>query len=111
MGDKFWNDVYITAKPWVIGIVALSLVIGSICRPAGFFEVVSLLKKIFLNILFESDWQNFFSLFFTSVYLSLGLKLWNPIKFPFKWSKTFGLFFLFLALISLCSILKSALIS
>ena len=55
MGDKFWNDVYITAKPWVIGIVTLSIVISSICCPAGFFEAVSLLKKIFLNILFESD--------------------------------------------------------
>ena len=103
MDAKFWNDVYKTAKPWIIGTIVLASIISSLCYPKKFswrfFESVI---DILLNNL---------NLLLPCIYISLGLKLWNPTKHPFKWSKTFGIYFLLLALISFVYYFKSILFS
>jgi len=105
MDAKFWNDVYKTAKPWIIGTIVLASIISSLCFPKDFFPILRFFESIIDILLNKLD------LLFPCVYISLGLKLWNPIKYPFKWSKTFGIFFLLLALINFASYFKSILFS
>jgi NADH:ubiquinone oxidoreductase subunit H len=50
---------------------------------------------IFLNSKFASL---LFTIFFGGVFLTIGLDLWDKVKFPFTWRKVWAVFFLVLAI-------------
>ncbi len=113
MTEKFLTSVYKTAKPWVLGVIATGVGISVALNPHEYLTVCKSLFKIPVIILKslvkDEVIHDISAIFIGSFFINLGLKLWDPIKFPLKGSKIWGLFFFnwgFVALLSLLMHLK-----
>ncbi len=81
MDYKFWNDVYKTAKPWVLGVIIICIIIGVYLNQENtkHFLNSGMSKKIILHLT-------------NSFLILLGLNLWDSKKFPFNYKRIFSLF-------------------
>jgi hypothetical protein len=86
MDYKFWSDVYKTAKPWVVGVIVIGVIIGACLNPESTQHFLN--SNISKNLLFYLS---------NSFLIAFGLSLWDSKKFPFTFKRIFSLFLLFFA--------------
>lgn len=81
MDHKFWRDVYKAAKPWVLIVIAIGLILMIYLHKEN--------TRSFLNSTFFSMMT---SNLINAFMISLALRFWDAKKFPITWNRLLSLF-------------------